>query len=302
MIAVMERLMSCLPESCLLVLGATGGVVGTPVSCISGGYGNPMELERGEGISGLFLPYQQLQGVRIKPFLVTEAHVRTQNHPDDWYASDEFKSLVGLPVGADTLDVKCVLWFVITELEDQDYSDVFASEVVDDFVASCGAHRFALGGAVLDRLLSANATGLAKEDTFVCAGFCFSGDTVRSASTILPPSVRGARAVERQLRRLRRNSGFESWDVTGTVGFMFACVARGARLHGRSSVEADAFARVFPGVPLMGLFGNGEIGTEYVQLSPDRQVATAMTKGNKIQSCMHGYTTVFVLLSLGGTK
>ncbi|CAN8026281.1 unnamed protein product [Ixodes persulcatus] len=269
---------SHLPSACHLLLGRASGVVGTP------GDGHPTELERCQGVSGLLLPSVLPDGTRVRPFAVTQAHVRKQSRGDDWYATDEFKTLAGLPVGDATRDVKCVLWFIGSDL-DEGENDV-AAEMVDDFVASCGPHRFALGGAVLDSLAAAQA------DRVVCAGLCFSGDGVRSASVVLPPEVRGAQAVEKELRRLKVDSGFGSWGAGQTLGFAFACVARGAGHHGRPNVEADAFARVFPGVPLIGLFGNGEIGNEHLPLRAD-----GCHSAN--ESCMYGYTTVVVLLSLG---
>lgn len=253
----------------------------------------PKELERGQGLSGLLLPSVLPDGVRVRPFKVTEAHIHKQGRRDDWYATDEFKELVGLPVGDETLAIKCVLWFIGSFLDDAE-NDV-AAEMVNDFVASCRPHRFALGGAVLDSLVVAcRQPRLA--DSVICSGLCFSGDGVRSASVVLLPEVRGAQAVETELRRLRADSGFESWDAGRTTGFMFACVARGAKHHCKPNVEADAFARVFPGVPLAGVFGNGEIGSEYLPLRAHDQ--RAVSSGMN-ESCMYGYTTVVVLLALG---
>jgi small ligand-binding sensory domain FIST len=39
----------------------------------------------------------------------------------------------------------------------------------------------------------------------------------------------------------------------------FSCLARGPNLFGADSQELRAIAEVFPGVPLAGFFGNGEI-------------------------------------------
>ncbi|XP_077503276.1 F-box only protein 22-like isoform X2 [Amblyomma americanum] len=283
-----ERLASHLPPSCYLLLGAAGGVVGMS------GSGYPVELERGEGISGLLLPAQLPEGVRVRPFMVYRHHLRFENYPSDWFASDNFKSLVGLPVGDETLDVKCVLWFAVNDLVFDD-DEHFMYEVVDDFVASCGARRFALGGAVLDNMtVKDGQKGI--DESAIIGGFCFSGDGVRSVSIILQPTVRGTRAVERELTRLKKTSGFDTWDKCSTVGFMFACVARGSKLHGKSNIEADAFARVFPGIPLMGIFGKGEIGVNCV---PSNEPVAAKTLDF---TCLHGYTTVFVLLCLGKCK
>ncbi|KAH8020242.1 hypothetical protein HPB51_025515 [Rhipicephalus microplus] len=204
------------------------------------------------------------------------------------FATDAFKSLVGLPVGGDAVDVKCVLWFTVNDVAfGENYQLMY--DMVTDVVASCGMRRFALGGAVLEHMAVNN--GLKGADHAVlCAGLSFSGDSVRAASKIVAPTVEGTDRVERELMQFRHESGFDSWDKSSTYGYMFACVARGARLHGKTNVESEVFSRVFPGVPLMGVFGNGEIGLDCVP-----------TNGQKMElvreNCFHGYTTVFVLLS-----
>mgnify|MGYP003350093467 CR=1 FL=1 len=45
-----------------------------------------------------------------------------------------------------------------------------------------------------------------------------------------------------------------------SIGFMFACVARGSHVHGRPGVESALFRKHFPRTPLVGFFGNGELG------------------------------------------
>lgn len=284
--AASDRLALHLPRGCSLMLGAAEGVVGMDAD-------GSLEVERGEAASGLLLPTLLPDGVRARPFVVTRSQLRCNDDPSDWYATDYFKSIVGLPVGDEALDVKCILWFTVADYTlDEEDEQLF--EMINDFVASCGASRFALGGAVLDHLGIVNRPG-GTDELCVCGGYCFSGDAVRAASTILGPSVRGEQSVEEELTKFKQACDFDNWDKANSIGFMFACVARGIKQHGKHNVEADAFSRVFPGVPLMGAFGNGEIGVEYV---PNKKPPETILN----QPCLHGYTTVFVLLSLGGNK
>lgn len=44
------------------------------------------------------------------------------------------------------------------------------------------------------------------------------------------------------------------------MGFMFACKARGIGLYNEKNVESTIFKTLFPEVPLVGCFGNGEFG------------------------------------------
>lgn len=50
-------------------------------------------------------------------------------------------------------------------------------------------------------------------------------------------------------------------SYSSSVGLMFACVGRGRdHYRGKRNVESAAFRRHFPKTPLLGYFGNGEIG------------------------------------------
>ncbi|KAM7283552.1 F-box only protein 22 isoform X1 [Ixodes scapularis] len=296
--AVMDRISSCLPKSCLLLLGGARGVVGSPCEGPERDaykYGDPVELEYAQAFSCLLLPAHPPDGVCIRPFLVTEDHVRKGKRGEDWYSSMAFKSLVGLPIDEEARNTKCILMFTIDEL-DNIKSDL--SDMVNGFVDSCGACSFTLGGAVLNRLLAKGRSPI--KGRVICTGFCFSGDAVRSASVLLVQGTCGAEAVERELSRLKRDSGFEGWKRGSTVAFMFASVKRGSRLHHRPNVEADAFARVFPGVPLVGLFDSWQIGNEYVPHLSGKQPGKGKRKAPV--SYLHERATIIVLLSLGSSE
>lgn len=45
-----------------------------------------------------------------------------------------------------------------------------------------------------------------------------------------------------------------------SIGFMFACQARGTEMYKDANVESTIFKRLFPKVPLVGCFGYGEFG------------------------------------------
>ena len=86
-----------------------------------------------------------------------------------------------------------------------------------------------------------------------------------------------------------------------SVGFMFACVARGVHVHGgREGVESALFRKHFPHTPLLGFFGNGEIGVD--NLSSDdvsvAGVAGAASAAKKARpSCLYSYATTVVIVS-----
>ena len=117
--------------------------------------------------------------------------------------------------------------------------------------------------------------------------------------------------VERLLARLKG-----PWLEGGsrTCAFMFACCGRGAGLYrGKKSVESGVFRKLFPTTPLIGAFGGGEIGVEYIPSSavpenddeerPAKRARVDDGDGEKDKKLLssdellHSYTTVFVMLS-----
>ena len=69
-----------------------------------------------------------------------------------------------------------------------------------------------------------------------------------------------------------------------SLAFMYACAARGTDHYGKENVESAAFRKHFPTTPLLGIFGNGEIGYDYPVLDQHPQ------------EIVHGYTTFIALI------
>jgi hypothetical protein len=90
---------------------------------------------------------------------------------------------------------------------------------------------------------------------------------------------------------------------TRSIGFMVACVARGTHVHGRSGVESGIFRRHFPTTPLLGFFGNGEIGITC--LGPSSSPTHPHSFQSNLPSApkksrttyLHSYATTFTLIS-----
>ncbi|XP_006767265.1 PREDICTED: F-box only protein 22 [Myotis davidii] len=85
-----------------------------------------------------------------------------------------------------------------------------------------------------------------------------------------------------------------------TVGFMFACVGRGAQFYrAQGNVEADAFRKAFPGVPLFGFFGNGEIGCDRIVTG---NFVLRRCGAVRDEDLFHSYTTVLALVHPGASR
>lgn len=126
-------------------------------------------------------------------------------------------------------------------------------------------------------------------------GLAFSGPQIQSATVLLDQDVADERTAEAAMQRLKAANIPEH----NTIGFMFACVGRGYRHYKtKRNMEADAFRKFFPNVPLFGFFGHGEIGCDRIVTGN-----FVLRECNDIKdNLLHGYTTVMTLIHLGSTK
>ncbi|XP_064467211.1 F-box only protein 22-like [Ornithodoros turicata] len=278
-----------LPKSCIILHANVEGIVGTPLT--PQGWAVPQEQEKKQGLSGIFFP-SEMPGVSFHPFYMpdddtllwppfdTQCSSGCDPHPDN---TEKIKNV------EDIEDLKCVLVFTGCEAQQLDFEARALNVALEKYNG-----QFALGGAIVGDV---DAPVLYSSGEAFCVGLCVAGKSVRAASIVLSESVRGPEAVEAELKRLKDGSGCATWGGK-MVGFMFACVGRGVSFHRKRNLEAKTFAKVFPNVPLMGLFGNGELGMDYlpavISKGETKQVSPPTTN-----SCMYGYTTVIVLLSFG---
>lgn len=121
-------------------------------------------------------------------------------------------------------------------------------------------------------------------------GLAFSGSKIQGASVLLEQYVTSAKAAEDTIQRLKAANIPE----TNTMGFMFACVGRGHNTYNNQrNVEANAFRKIFPNVPLLGFFGNGEIGCDRI-IKENYTLSETDAEG-----LQHSFTTVMSLVHFG---
>jgi len=78
---------------------------------------------------------------------------------------------------------------------------------------------------------------------------------------------------------------------TISFGIQVSCVARGKDFYNNEqNVECTEFRNLFPNTPLIGIFGNGEIGHDYLPNS-QQQIETN-------RDLFLSYSTVFSFISL----
>ncbi|XP_050400138.2 F-box only protein 22 [Patella vulgata] len=139
--------------------------------------------------------------------------------------------------------------------------------------------------------------------TICCVALC--GETVKIASIIIRDDVCDKTDVEACMKELKSHDLPEE----RSFAFMFACVGRGENHYGEADVESMMFRKFFPKTPLLGLFGNGEVGFKY----PLPPIVSKEIDGTELHDFVndsrryltrhppklyHAYTTVLCLVSL----
>ncbi|XP_069898907.1 F-box only protein 22 [Dipodomys merriami] len=264
------------PKQCQVLGIVTPGIVVTPMGS---GSSRPREIEIGE--SGFALLFPQVEGIKIQPFHFIKD---PKNSPLERHQLTE----VGL---LDNPELRVVLVF------GYNCHKVGAASYLQRVVGAFSDTNIILAGGHVDRLLSLTShKSPLSIDASGVVGLSFSGARVQSATVLLGEDVNDEAAAAAAMQRLKAAHIPEH----NTVGLMFACVGRGFQFYGaRENVEADTFRRFFPGVPLFGFFGNGEIGCDRIVTG---NFTLSKCSGVADTDLFHSYTTVMALVHLGSPK
>ncbi|XP_051918873.1 F-box only protein 22 isoform X2 [Hippocampus zosterae] len=258
-----EKLIQVFPKNCDIIGIASPGIVLTP----TGSPSRPPE-EHQEGEAGFALMFPSMEGVHIRPFHFCQKSLSPSTLKE-----------AGL---IDNPELRVVLLFVYDAYKSGGAR--FLGQILEPLAKS----KALIAGGLVESVFPTSLC--CSRGAYGVVGLALSGPKVQGASVLLDQDVSNPKAAEATIRRLKAAKIPER----NTLGFMFACVGRGQNYYNnQSNVEADAFQKVFPGVPLFGLFGNGEIGCDRI-VKDDYTLCDTDTDG-----LQHEYTTVMTLVHLG---
>ncbi|XP_074862781.1 F-box only protein 22 [Carettochelys insculpta] len=264
-----------LPKRCQVLGLVTPGVVVTPMGSSSN---RPQEIEDGE--AGFALLFPKIDGVKIQTFHFFN-DVKSRFFDESKFTEAGLK---------DNAELRVILLFVYNSWKPG------ANRFLHQIVNCLNEKSIILAGGHVESLTSLTSEDHSEVgDSCGVAGLAFSGPQLQSATVLLDQDVIDERTVEAAMERLKAANIPEH----NTIGFMFACVGRGYQYYKtKSNLEADAFRKFFPNVPLFGFFGHGEIGCDRI-----------VTGNFILRECsdikddlFHGYTTVMILIHLGSTR
>ncbi|XP_011871892.1 PREDICTED: uncharacterized protein LOC105564258 isoform X2 [Vollenhovia emeryi] len=122
-----------------------------------------------------------------------------------------------------------------------------------------------------------------------CVAIVITGP-VQTWSTILERKCNTKERVEERLKLFKDEVKLKKHSV----GFMFACNARGTEMFDEAHVESTIFKRLFPKVPLVGCFGYGEFGKTTID---EEKSDKEEHKYKKSKSWYNEFSTVFLILT-----
>ncbi|XP_053320536.1 F-box only protein 22 [Spea bombifrons] len=268
---VSSALEAYLPDECQILGLATPGVVVTPMGSLTS---CPLEVEHGE--AGFALVFPKMNGVKIEKFQFSK-------DPKSRMFDESQLHEAGLK---NNPDLRVVLIFAYNTWRQGD------TRFVQQVVNTLNEKSIIIAGGQVEHLATYGPQMKSPGASYIgVVGLTFSGPQIQAASVVLDDDVENKKSADSVIQRLKAANIPED----NSVGFMFACVARGVQYYGENNVEANLFRKHFPNVPLFGFFGNGEIGC-------DRVVSGKFT----LRECncekddlLHGYTTVITIIHFG---
>ncbi|XP_028921696.1 F-box only protein 22 isoform X1 [Ornithorhynchus anatinus] len=264
-----------LPKRCQVLGMVTPGIVVTPMGS---GSNRPQEVEDGE--AGFAILFPKIDGVKIQTFHFFKDLKNKVMHASKFTEA----GLKNNP------DLRAVLIFGYNSWK------LGASRFLHHIVTTLNEKSIILAGGQVDNLtsLTSESSPAAGESCGV-VGLSFSGPQVQSATVLLNQDVNDEKTAEAAMQRLKAANIPEH----NTIGFMCACVGRGFRYYRtKKNIEADAFRKFFPNIPLFGFFGSGEIGCDRIVTGN-----FILRECNEIKDdVLHSYTTVMTLIHLGSAK
>ncbi|XP_069676024.1 F-box only protein 22-like [Periplaneta americana] len=281
---VWEYVKAELQPSCPLLCLRGYGVVGTLPDLTE-----TVELENSRAYSVLLLP--EMPGVTIRTFQF-DVNKITKLQKIKTLSADTIEQLTGIPPNE---SVQCLLLFCREAV-------LLISSIVHLVTGLQNRQEETMavaGGMISD-------VGGSNEGVPVMVGVAFSGEGVSVASTILGRNVKSEREADKAIQELKAHT---VGNYYSSVGLMFACVGRGRHHYqGKRNVESAAFRRHFPKTPLLGYFGNGEIGFKLLpDVTVNKRLVDGPTRGSKkkrtdLPNILHSYTTIMVHLAFTGSN
>lgn len=230
-----------------------------------------------DAIGILFLPHFPPDVLGIYPFEIpSSAQISS-----DMSRSELHRFLGSVP---DDVQIRCVIFFFVQR---QSYAVDCIKKLLEHYPS-----QIAIIGGFVDKINYDDRQIHATRTSYDACGIVITGDRKRLhiGEVLLDNNIRTRVQVRDKLNELKY------LDSNRCVSFaiQISCISRGSNCYNdEENVECSEFRKLFPKTPLIGVFGNGELGHDF--LPNDNQTITKKQTGKNL---FRGYATVFSLISL----
>jgi F-box protein 22 len=202
---------------------------------------------------------------------------RNTQIPADMSRSDLHHLLGGVP---NDIPIRCVIFFIVRRHS-------HALDCIAKLLEYYSSEIVIIGGFV-DKIHYDNRQNQSHKSPNIC-GIALTGDKnhLNIRQIVLESHIDKREDIKNKLKELKSNNEKKS---NLSFGIQVSCVARGSDFYNdEHNVECSEFRNLFPNTPLIGIFGNGEIGHDY--LPKEKQFETK-------KDLFLTYSSVFSLISI----
>ncbi|XP_026288729.1 F-box only protein 22 [Frankliniella occidentalis] len=227
-----------LGPKCTLLSFTVSGVIGTSLDLKSTFEVEHINRGKAQAMSAALFPNSP--GVKIVRFKMTKQELFQKR------SSTELAKDLGIP---SNMLIQALALFTGHRVRENELSMLVAH------LQARQEHRFAVAGGIGEK-----ADGI--------EGLVFLGDDVAAVSLIIPETVTEKDTVVEHVTKIK-NCNLPS---ERSMCLMFTCLGRGTMWYlGENNVESSIINKMFPQSPVIGFFGRGEIGLNFLCNFPAHQ-------------------------------
>ncbi|CAF1103252.1 unnamed protein product [Rotaria sp. Silwood1] len=263
-------------KSCKILQVASNGIV------VSNDENQSYEIESDSAMGILLFPKLPSNVLGIYPF---EISYNTKISAD--MSRSDMHHLFGCV--PDDIPIRCIIFFFTQR---QSHSVDCIKKLLEYYPSNV-----AIIGGFVNKIRYNDRQSQFKPSLYNTSGIVLTGDPnhLNIKQILLESHIDTRESVKDKLKQLK---SIES-NRCLSFAIQVSCVARGSDFYnGEKNVECTEFRNLFPKTPLIGIFGNGELGYDY--LLNDNQISTQEQINTKkdINDVFHAYSTVFSLITL----
>ncbi|CAF0900312.1 unnamed protein product [Adineta steineri] len=276
---ISEALIHHVNKSCKVLTVVSDGIIA------SNDKNQSNEIELNDAVGILLLPKFPPNILGIYPFEITNKTPISNNMS----RSDLHQLLGCVP---DDISIRCVILFYTPRLLQTQMNncikkllEYYSSEVV-------------IIGGYINRSRYDDRQSKHKTLLNNACGLVLTGDRthLNIRQVVLKSHIQTREAVRDKLKELK---SIENEQCYLSFGIQVSCVGRGVDFyHQESNVECSEFQKLFPNTSLIGIFGNGELGHDYLLNDNEASQQQQRTTKESLKDLFHTYSTIFSIISL----